>query len=207
MAQKVRNSLVVLALAGLAACASIPAPSPAEVTRFHDAAALPAAETGTVFIASAPGADENALELSPYKSAVAQELSRLGYSDASADQAMFVAQISADSFRIGEDGGKRGPVSVGLGGSTGSYGSGVGLGIGHSLRDFLDTDNALEAIGLNLQRRKGIQQLAQQRQLRLGKVNIRHLEAQEAGARDGGQLRRALVGCKPGAKAASGTRR
>ena len=120
MAQMVRNSFVVLALAGLAACASIPAPSPAEVTRFHDAAALPVTETRTVFIAIAPGAEKNAPELSPYKSAVAQELSRLGYSEESADQAMFVAQVSADSFRIGEDGGKRGPVSVGLGGSTGS---------------------------------------------------------------------------------------
>jgi len=134
MAQMVRNSFVVLALAGLAACASIPAPSPVEVTRFHDAAALPVTETRTVFIAIAPGAEENAPELSPYKSAVAQELSRLGYCEESADQAMFVAQVSADSFRIGEDGGKRGPVSVGLGGSTGSYGSGVGLGIGINLR-------------------------------------------------------------------------
>nr|WP_298897826.1 DUF4136 domain-containing protein [uncultured Altererythrobacter sp.] len=133
MAQLVRNSFVALAFAGLAACASIPGPSPVEVTRFHDAAALPAAEAGTVFIASAPGAEENALELSPYKSAVAQELSRLGYSEATADQAMYVAQVSADSFRIGEDGGKRGPVSVGVGGSTGSYGSGLGLGIGINL--------------------------------------------------------------------------
>jgi hypothetical protein len=132
MAQMVRNSFVVLSLAGLAACASIPAPSPAEVTRFHDAAALPAAETGTVFIASAPGAEENALELSPYKSAVAQELSRLGYSEASADQAMFVAQISADRFRIGEDGGKRGPVDLGIGINLG--GGGSRERIGHEMR-------------------------------------------------------------------------
>ena len=133
MAQLVRNSFIALGVAGLAACASIPGPSPVEVTRFHDAATLPAAEAGTVFIASAPGEGDSSLELSPYKSAVARELSRLGYSETSADQAMYVAQVSADSFRIGEDGGKRGPVSVGVGGSTGSFGSGVGLGIGINL--------------------------------------------------------------------------
>ena len=133
MAQLFRNSFLALGVAGLASCASIPGPSPVEVTRFHDAATLPAAEAGTVFIASAPGEGDSSLELSPYKSAVARELSRLGYSETSADQAMYVAQVSADSFRIGEDGGKRGPVSVGVGGSTGSFGSGVGLGIGINL--------------------------------------------------------------------------
>ncbi len=133
MAQMVRKSLLAMSMAGLAACASIPGPSPIEVTRFHDAAALSGAEVGTVFLASAPGSEGSPLELSPFKSAVAQELSRLGYSEARSDQAMYVAQISADSFRIGDDGGKRGPVSVGVGGSTGSYGSGVGLGIGINL--------------------------------------------------------------------------
>lgn len=133
MAHTVRNSLIVLGVAGLAACASIPRPSPIEVTRFHDAAALTVAETGTVFVASAPGSEDSTLDLSPYKSAVAQELARLGYSETSSDQAMYVAQVSADSYRIGADGARGGPVSVGVGGSTGSYGSGVGLGIGINL--------------------------------------------------------------------------
>ena len=117
----------------LAACATIPAPSPVEVTRFHDATAMSAAKAGTIFVASAPGSEEDSLELTPYKAAVAAELARLGFSEVSANDATYVAQVSADSYRIGSDGGRRGPVSVGGGASTGSYGSGVGLGIGINL--------------------------------------------------------------------------
>ena len=134
MTQVVRNTIAILGIAGLSACASIPAPSPVEVTRFHDPAAIAAAQTGTVFVASAPGSeDSDSLELAPYKAAVAKELTRLGFTEASADGATYVAQVSADSFRIASGGGRRGPVSVGGGASTGSYGSGVGLGIGINL--------------------------------------------------------------------------
>ncbi|RGP41476.1 hypothetical protein BPTFM16_01782 [Altererythrobacter insulae] len=133
MAHTVRKLSILAIAASLGACASIPAPSPVEVTRFHDASAITAAQAGTVFVASAPGGEDNALELAPYKAAVAQELAKLGYVEATSADARFVAQVDAESYRIGEDGGKRGPVSVGVGGSTGSFGSGVGLGIGINL--------------------------------------------------------------------------
>lgn len=129
-----RNLLfAVAAAAALAGCASIPAPSPVEVTRFHNAAALGAAERGTVFVTSAPGSSSDTLELAPYKAAVAQELAQLGYGEAGSDAAALVAQVRLERYRIGSDGSRRGPVSVGVGGSTGSYGSGLGLGIGFNL--------------------------------------------------------------------------
>lgn len=129
-----RNFIIAsIAASALAGCASIPAPSPVEVTRFHDAAALTAAERGTVFVASAPGSEEDTLELAPYKAAVAQELAQLGNGEASSEDAALVAQVRLERYRIGNDGSRRGPVSVGVGGSTGSYGSGLGLGIGFNL--------------------------------------------------------------------------
>ena len=133
MAHTVRKITLVAMAASLASCVTVPGPSPIEVTRFHDAAAIKTAKAGTVFIANAPGSEEGSLEHAPYKAAVARELTQLGFTEAGSGNAAYVAQVSADSFRIGEDGGRRGPVSVGVGGSTGSYGSGVGLGIGINL--------------------------------------------------------------------------
>lgn len=125
--------LPVAAASLLAGCATTPAPpSPVEVTRFHSADALSVIEGSTVFIESAPGAGDS-LAASPYKSAVAAELAELGFRETSRSEAAFVAQVGVDRYTIGADGRRRGPVSVGVGGSTGSYGSGVGVGIGINL--------------------------------------------------------------------------
>lgn len=135
--QQLRHLAPMLAAAtALAACASVPAPGPAEVTRFHNEAAiaaLGAARPATAFIASAPGGNADSLELAPYKSAVAAELARLGIGEAGSETASLVAQVQLERFTIGADDDRRGLVSVGVGGSTGSYGSGVGLGIGINL--------------------------------------------------------------------------
>lgn len=127
---------IALAAAGaltLAGCAT--GPGPVEVTRFHDAARLQAAERGSVAIVAAPGVADS-LELAPYRAAVAQELQRLGYRVVSEGPVVgtgrYRAEIRVDRFARGSDG-RRSPVSVGVGGSTGSYGSGVGLGIGINL--------------------------------------------------------------------------
>ncbi|MEO9461508.1 MAG: DUF4136 domain-containing protein [Marinomonas sp.] len=128
--------------ASLGGCATVAGPSPVEVTRFHDASGLAAgAQTGqerTVFIASAPtlgtenGGPDTA-EMASFKRAVAAELAELGYREAPRRDAAYTAQVSLDRFTTGEDRPRRSPVSVGVGGSTGSYGSGVGLGIGINL--------------------------------------------------------------------------
>lgn len=117
----------------IAGCATIAPPSAVEVTRFHDAAGLEAIGERTVYVANAPGLEEGSLELTAFKRAVAAELTELGYVETPRRDAAYTAQVSIDRFAVGQDLPKRGPVSVGVGGRTGSYGSGVGLGIGINL--------------------------------------------------------------------------
>ncbi|MEP3052447.1 MAG: hypothetical protein ABJP48_06830 [Erythrobacter sp.] len=117
----------------LSACATVPPPSPIEVTRFHQAEALQQTERGVFFVEFAPSIENPGLELAPYKAAVASELSTLGYEEGSRDTATTIAQISIAQFEVDRLGQNRGPVSVGVGGRTGSFGTGVGLGIGINL--------------------------------------------------------------------------
>ena len=125
-----RTALFMLApLIAIAACAT--PQGPIEVTRFVDPAASTRLGQGTVFVESAPGAIDG-LEAAPYKAAVAAELTRLGYRESARAGASQVAQVRIDRYTEAPDG-RRNPVSVGVGGSTGSYGSGVGLGIGINL--------------------------------------------------------------------------
>lgn len=146
---------VTLCAAALSACAT--APGPVEVTRFHDSARIGQIGQGTIFLEAAPDGELSPLELAPYKAAIAQELTRLGYTESSRAQADHVAQIQLHRF-VAREGGDRGPVSVGVGGSTGSYGSGVGLGIGINLgggaKQMVGTELALaikdKATGNNL---------------------------------------------------------
>ena len=113
----------------VAACAT--PQGPIEVTRFVDPAGSARLGQGTVFIESAPGSFDG-LEAAPYKAAVAAELTRLGYRESARAGASQIAQVRIDRYTETPEG-RRSPVSVGVGGSTGSYGSGVGLGIGINL--------------------------------------------------------------------------
>ena len=125
--------LGLLAPIVVAGCATTPYTGPVQITRFHDQAAVAQIGQGTIFIESAAGQEEQSLELAPYKSAIARELTRLGYQEASRDAAKYVAQVRLGRYASTTDGGRRGPVNVGVGGSTGSYGSGVGVGVGINL--------------------------------------------------------------------------
>ncbi len=129
--------------ASLAACAAGPRVSPVEVTRFHQSAAIPQLGQGTIFIENAPGTGTEGERLGPYKTAIAAELATLGYRETSRAQASQIAQVRVENY-VDRPGDRRGPVSVGGGGSTGSYGSGIGLGIGINLgggsREMLGTD-------------------------------------------------------------------
>ncbi|MBW8753234.1 MAG: DUF4136 domain-containing protein [Sphingomonadales bacterium] len=118
--------IVALALSGCVAPVG-----PVEVTRFHvpDAARL---GRGAVAVEPAPGMVGDSLEWRTYAAAVGRELQRAGYREQSAgtgDQVALV-RLRRQSYRPERN---RGPVSVGVGGSTGSYGSGLGLGIGFDL--------------------------------------------------------------------------
>lgn len=129
MKTPLRTTILLAGSLTLAACAT--APGPVEVTRFHDPARLAAAERGTVAVTAAPGLVDS-LELAPYRAAVSDELRRLGFTVVDGGSARHRAEIRVERFA--RDGaGRRSPVSVGVGGSTGSYGSGLGVGLGINL--------------------------------------------------------------------------
>ena len=138
------------ALLGLAATLSLGAcatpPGPVEVTRFVAADRSAQLGRGTIFIETMPGTDGNSLAIAPYKAAVARELVALGYVESDLANATQIARVSVDGYMLGA-GERRSPVSVGVGGSTGSYGSGVGVGLGINLgggpKDRLGTEMAV----------------------------------------------------------------
>ena len=124
---------IVAAAALLALVSGCVAPvGPVEVTRFHapDIAAL---GKGTITVEPASGVDASSLEWQSYRGAVLRQLLLLGYSEAPAgtpgDQ-FAELRLTRDTFQPQRS---SGPVSVGIGGSTGSYGSGLGVGIGLNL--------------------------------------------------------------------------
>ncbi|WP_421989789.1 DUF4136 domain-containing protein [Qipengyuania sp.] len=123
-------ALGIAAALTLAGCAT--PPGPVEVTRFVAPDRMAQLGQGSIFVETAAGAQADSLALAPYKAAVAEELRRLGYSESDRSGAGQVAEVAVERYVIGS-GGRRSPVSVGVGGSTGSYGSGVGVGIGINL--------------------------------------------------------------------------
>ena len=140
MMKKTTLSFAGIVALALSACAT--APGPVEVTRFVAPERAAELGEGTIFVGTAAGEDTDSLSLMPYKSAVAAELAALGYVETQRGEASQIATVSIEQYVLAANG-KRSPVSVGVGGSTGSYGSGVGLGIGLNLgggpRDQLGT--------------------------------------------------------------------
>jgi hypothetical protein len=128
-----RALLPALALAGVLPGCTTPV-GPVEVTRFHlpDTAVL---GRGPIRVEPAPGQDGASIEFRTYAAAVSRELTRLGYSEAQpgGTAGAQVAVLSVERQTLTAGGQRRGPVSVGLGGSTGGWGSGVGLGLGINL--------------------------------------------------------------------------
>lgn len=104
---------------------------PVEVTRFHiaDTAQL---GSGSIVIEPAPGLDATSLEVRSFTVATERELQRVGYRVNAASLSDQIAVLRLDRRRYRPER-ARGPVSVGVGGSTGSYGSGMGVGIGIDL--------------------------------------------------------------------------
>lgn len=109
----------------LGACVS--GPGPVDVTRFHLGQPI---ERGSVIVEPAPGGlDADSLEFKTYGDAVMGQLQRVGYAPAERlGTSLYVAVIRIDRDERNAVV-QRSPVSVGLGGSTGSYGGGVGGGI------------------------------------------------------------------------------
>ena len=134
-------SVALLAAAALALGGCATAVPPVEVTRFHNNATAGLAP-GTRYAvdvlthgdaSAAGGAAQPSLEWNSYRIAVERQLQLLGFVAApegtAAPLKVRIAFDRSDRMPLA----KRSPVSVGVGGSTGSYGSGVGLGIGINL--------------------------------------------------------------------------
>lgn len=133
MKQFQRFTAMALLASGLSACmATTP---PVEVTRFHTAQDQQFAFGSVEVVSALNEAEGNSLEQGTYAAAVMRELQVAGFSDAGNLSAAseYVARMAIDRFKIDAAGGGRSPVSVGVGGSTGSYRSGIGLGIGINL--------------------------------------------------------------------------
>jgi hypothetical protein len=125
------RALRLAALLTLTALPGCVAPvGPVEVTRFH----LPDTTRlghGAIAVEPAPGMAGDSLEFRSYAAAVGRQLALLGYGERQAGAGDQVALVRLE--RRVHHAARRGPVSIGAGGSTGSYGSGVGLGIGIDL--------------------------------------------------------------------------
>lgn len=118
-----------LLLASLAGCATTNKPT-ANVTRFH--LGQPIAR-GQIAVETVDPRMAEGLEFRSYRAAVERQLTRLGWSVVqTVGQSEQVALIDVQrGTREMLD--QRGPVSVGVGGSTGGWGSGVGVGVGFNL--------------------------------------------------------------------------
>lgn len=127
------KSLLATAAALTAALSGCVAPvGPIQVTRFH-APELAALGKGTIAVEPAQGVDPASLEWQVYRDAVMRQLVLLGYGEAAAgtpSAQVAELRLSRETFQPDRAGS---PVSVGIGGSTGSYGSGLGVGIGLNL--------------------------------------------------------------------------
>ena len=126
---KTPRILPLLALSLLSACV-VPT-GPVEVTRFNRASEGVPYGNGSfgIEVAGESSADRS-LSASPYVAAVTREMQRVGYRN-QAGTSDVVAEIRFGARMIRPE--RRSPVSVGVGGSTGSYGSGIGLGVGINL--------------------------------------------------------------------------
>lgn len=118
------NLLLPLSISLLLSGCVVPT-GPVEVTRFNRVAEGVVYGKGSITIL-APGDASTGLEASPYITAVTQELLRLGYNEKAESSDMIAeVRINSDTHQAAA----RSPVSVGVGGSTGSYGGGLGLGL------------------------------------------------------------------------------
>lgn len=129
-------SVALLAAAALSLGGCATAVPPVEVTRFHNA--VPGWAPGTRYAIAtapldAPATTMPSLEWNSYRAAVDEQLQRLGLVAAGANErAPLLVRVAFDRSEQ-RSAARRSPVSVGVGGSTGSYGSGVGLGLGINL--------------------------------------------------------------------------
>lgn len=143
-----KYSLLAAAIASLTLSACVVPTGPVEVTRFNRAADGYVYGNGSYIVTPAKASD--ALSLSPYLAAVAREMQQIGYSE-KLDNSDVIAEVSVSARKM--EAPRRSPVSVGVGGSTGSYGSGVGVGLGFDLGALGNKDSVQTTLNVRLLRR------------------------------------------------------
>ncbi len=124
---------------------------PVEVTRFNRVADGQTYGSGSYSVIAADGPGN--LSASPYLAAVSREMQRVGYAENSAAGDV-IAVVSFSAFEA-EAARGRSPVSVGVGGSTGGYRSGVGLGVGLDITNLINKPKAriLTELSVRIKRR------------------------------------------------------
>ncbi|WP_448659269.1 DUF4136 domain-containing protein [Sphingomonas sp. CJ99] len=115
-------------LASLGACATTPRLPPASAIRYHLGMPI---EPGTIAVEALTSGSEPSLAYRAYLDAVAAELGDLGFTLVPDGQAGSSRYVAAVSFTRGSAGSVRSgsPVSIGLGGVSGSLGGAVGGGL------------------------------------------------------------------------------
>lgn len=123
--------LVMGAAMSLGACATTPARTPVDVSRFHLGAPL---ETGTLSAEATSAGWATSLESQVYTGAVANELIHYGYAAPATGAASQYLAVVGVTHLTREGPPRRSPFTIGIGGgtSTGGYRSGVGIGGGVS---------------------------------------------------------------------------
>jgi Domain of unknown function (DUF4136) len=130
-----RKSILILMtgalLSSLALSGCVVPTGPVEVTRYNRAAEGVAYGKGSYsLVLGADVSGFSTLSASPYLAAIGREMQNIGYVEGNTSSDV-IAQI--DILTNTRTPPKQSPVSVGVGGSTGSYGSGIGLGVGINL--------------------------------------------------------------------------
>ena len=116
---------------GLSACAGGAYTGPVEVTRFV-AAQTPGLGEGTIALRFSDELTNEAAR-EAFRGALSDELSLLGYTVIGNEEtANQIAFVSTSRNALAQSP-QQNPVSVGVGGSTGTFGSGLGVGVGINL--------------------------------------------------------------------------
>lgn len=149
------STLIAAAALALSACATTPYTGPVEVTRF--VADQPAGlGQGTIAVAF-PDEMGNLAARAAFASAVGEQLARLGYTvvpeGTPAGQTATI-RTTRNAIAAAEQSG-RGPVSVGVGGQTGSFGSGLGMGVGINLGGGRESPSVMTDLEVRITRNDG----------------------------------------------------
>lgn len=152
---RIRIIALLAAATALSACATTPYTGPVEVTRFVAADPSPLGR-GTIAL-SFPDEISNEAARRAFAAAVSAELSRLGYSVVSegipAGQTATVRTSRSPIAAAPVD--QRGPVNVGVGGQTGSFGSGLGMGVGINLGGGRERPQAMTELSVRITAAEG----------------------------------------------------